>query len=245
MLTFVLLGFTVGFLVGLTGIGGGALMTPSLIFLGVEPLTAVGTDLLYATITRIFGIVFRYRKGRIRTDIALKLLAGSVPAILIGGFLIRYFTQVINEYLTIFLGVVLVSSSILGLIKEIKLPVKPKVIYVYLLGFIVGFIVQFTSIGAGVIVSFALLNVARVDPRDVIGITLLYGLGLSLISSTSYLILGKVNYNILLLLTIGSIPGVYTGTLLSSTTDKEKLKKIMNVLILVIGILILLRRFFQ
>jgi uncharacterized membrane protein YfcA len=57
-LIFVGLGFLVGFLVGLTGVGGGALMTPSLIFLGVEPLTAVGTDLLYATITRVFGVIF-------------------------------------------------------------------------------------------------------------------------------------------------------------------------------------------
>jgi len=65
MILFILLGFIVGFLVGLTGIGGGALMTPSLIFLGVEPLMAVGTDLLYATVTRIFGVLFHHKKGKI------------------------------------------------------------------------------------------------------------------------------------------------------------------------------------
>jgi uncharacterized membrane protein YfcA len=88
-LIFVGLGFLVGFLVGLTGVGGGALMMPSLIFLGVEPLTAVGTDLLYATITRVFGVFFQKRKGTIRGDIAFGLIAGGIPAVLLGAFILK------------------------------------------------------------------------------------------------------------------------------------------------------------
>jgi hypothetical protein len=79
MLLFASLGFIVGFLVGLTGIGGGALMTPSLIFLRVEPLIAVGTDLLYAAFTKVFGVIFHHRKEKIRFDIGLRLFAVVCP----------------------------------------------------------------------------------------------------------------------------------------------------------------------
>ncbi len=86
------LGFLVGFLVGLTGGvgGGGALMTPPSSSSASSPLTAVGTDLLYATITRVFGLFFHGRRGRIRYDIALRLLVGSIPpAVFMGGLILR------------------------------------------------------------------------------------------------------------------------------------------------------------
>ena len=93
MLIFTFLGFLVGTLVGLTGMGGGALMTPALIFLGVEPVIAVGTDLLYATVTRIFGVFFHQRKNGLRVDLALRLFVGSLPAIVLGNFLLRKLTD--------------------------------------------------------------------------------------------------------------------------------------------------------
>ena len=232
------LGFLVGFLVGLTGVGGGALMTPSLIFLGVEPLTAVGTDLLYATITRVFGVFFHGRKGRIRYDIALRLFAGSVPAIILGGVLLRWINrEVLNEYLTILLGAVLVASAVLSLLKgEIHLPIRPRWIYVYLLGFVVGLTVQFTSVGAGVIVSFTLMNVARLEPRDVVGVTITYGLALSTFSFLNYASVGSVDYGIASLLVLGTVPGVYLGTHVGRNTDRAKLKRAINVIILFIGL---------
>ncbi|MDI3476351.1 MAG: uncharacterized protein PWQ79_2103 [Thermococcaceae archaeon] len=117
-LTFVGLGFLVGFLVGLTGVGGGALMTPSLIFLGVEPLTAVGTDLLYATITRVFGIFFQGRKGKIRIDIASRLIAGGIPAVILGAVVLEKLKAYpIDEYLTLLLGIILVVTALLSLFK--------------------------------------------------------------------------------------------------------------------------------
>ncbi len=188
MIVFVALGFAVGFLIGLTGVGGGSLTTPALIFLGVEPLTAVGTDLLYATVTRAFGVFFHGRRGHMRKDIAFRLLAGSVPAVLIGGYAVRHIPKdVLNHYLTLLLGVILVVTATLSLLKgEIRVPVRPRWAYVYLLGFIVGLTVQFTSVGAGVIISFTLMNVARIDPKEVVGTAILYGLMLSTMSFLSY-----------------------------------------------------------
>ncbi|AEK73258.1 Predicted permease [Thermococcus sp. 4557] len=240
--TFVGLGLFVGFLVGLTGVGGGALMTPSLIFLGVEPLTAVGTDLLYATVTRVFGVFFHGRRGRIRYDIALRLFAGSVPAIVLGGVLLRWINkEALNEYLTILLGAVLVVSAVLSLLKgEIHLPIRPRWAYVYLLGFVVGLTVQFTSVGAGVIVSFALMNVARLEPRDVVGVTITYGLALSAFSFVNYAGMGSVDYRLAGALILGAIPGVYLGTHVNRRADREKLKRVMNVIILLIGLFTLL-----
>ncbi|WP_297510661.1 sulfite exporter TauE/SafE family protein [Thermococcus sp.] len=241
--TFIGLGFLVGFLVGLTGVGGGALMTPSLIFLGVEPVVAVGTDLLYATVTRIFGVLFHGRKCGIRYDIALRLFAGSVPAVILGGLLLRWIDkEVLNEYLTVLLGTILITSAILGLLKgEIHVPIRPRWAYVYLLGFIVGLTVQFTSVGAGVIVSFTLMNIARLEPRDVVGVTIVYGLALSGLSFLNYAGLNGVDYGLAFLLILGTIPGVYLGTHVNRNSTGEKLKRAINVIVLVIGLLIVFK----
>ncbi|MBP1911689.1 sulfite exporter TauE/SafE family protein [Thermococcus stetteri] len=240
-LTFIALGLLVGFLVGLTGVGGGALMTPSLIFLGVEPLVAVGTDLLYATVTKIFGVLFHQRRGKVRYDIALRLLVGSLPAVALGGVVLRFVERdAINESLTLLLGLILVLSAVLSLLKgELNIPIRPRWTYVYLLGFIVGLTVQFTSVGAGVIVSFALMNVARVNPREVVGVSITYGLGLSVLSFLNYASLGNVDYSLAALLIAGTLPGVYLGTHVNSRVEKEKLKKLINVVILIIGVLVL------
>ena len=243
-ITFAGLGLLVGFLVGLTGVGGGALMTPSLIFLGVEPLTAVGTDLLYATVTRVFGTFFHGRRGMIRYDIALRLLAGSVPAIILGRIILREISRgLLNGYLTLLLGLILVASALLSLLKgELHVPVKPRWAYVYLLGFIVGLTVQFTSVGAGVIVSFTLMNVAKLDPKDVVGVTITYGLVLSALSFLNYAGIDGVDYGLTGTLILGTVPGVYLGTHVNRIADREKLRKAMNVIILLIGLFTLLGR---
>ncbi|WP_461866928.1 sulfite exporter TauE/SafE family protein [Thermococcus sp.] len=244
MISFIFLGFLVGFLVGLTGVGGGALMTPSLIFLGVEPLTAVGTDLLYATVTRVFGVFFHHKKGSIRFDLALRLFAGSLPAILLGSLLLRIINKsTLNHYLTLLLGTILILSSLLSLTRgEIHVPLRPRREYLYLLGFIVGLTVQFTSVGAGVIVSFALMNLARISPREVVGVTIFYGLALSSFSALNYASFGSIDYHLALVLIAGTLPGVYLGTHINARAERDRLKKLINVIILAIGLLILIQR---
>lgn len=151
----------------------------------------------------------------------------------------------IDDYLTLLLGIILVITATLSLFKgELHIPVKREWKYVYLLGFITGLIIQFTSVGGagGVIVSFALMNVARVDPKEVVGgVSLLYGLALSLMGFLNHAAFGSVDYHLALLLTAGTLPGVYLGTHLNSITNGEKLKKLINVIILVIGIFTVVR----
>ncbi|NJE26432.1 sulfite exporter TauE/SafE family protein [Thermococcus sp. MV5] len=244
MFVYIFLGFLVGTLVGLTGMGGGALMTPALIFFGVEPVVAIGTDLLYAAVTRVFGVFFHHRNNGLRFDLALRLFLGSLPAIVLGNFLLREIKRtVLNEYLTLLLGSVLLITSTLTLIKgEIKVPIRPRREYLYLLGFVVGLTVQFTSVGAGVIVSFALMNLARVNPREVVGVTIVYGLALSFFSFLNYALLGRVDYSLAFFLVLGTVPGVYLGTRINMRVNKERLKKMINITILLIGVLVLLGR---
>jgi len=242
MLIFTFLGFVVGVLIGLTGVGGGALITPSLIFLGVEPLTAVGTDLMYASVTKIFGTFFHKKNGNVRLDTSLKLFLGSFPAIVIGSQILRTIDrELINHYLTILLGVILVITSIMSLRKnKFKKNENLKFLTLIMIGFIVGLIVQFTSVGAGVLVSFILANFTTLNPRHVVGTTIFYGLLLSLFSTVSHVSLGNVNYSLALWLIFGTIPGVYTGTYLNSNIKKDKLRRIINLLILFIGVLIII-----
>ncbi len=241
-ITFTVLGFAVGFLVGLTGIGGGALTTPSLIFLGMEPLRAVGTDLLYVTATKIFGTAFHHRMGRVRYEIALRLLAGSVPAIILGGYLLRVLSRdVLNAYLTFVLGFVLLASALASIIrKELNPPIKPRMFHLYILGFVVGLTVQFTSVGAGVIVGFTLINLARISPAEVVGISIFYGLLLSFMSFINYASIGSVDYRVAGMLISGSVFGVYAGTRIGTKVESEKLKKAINLLIAIIGLVTVL-----
>jgi len=217
-------------------------MTPSLIFLGIEPLKAVGTDLLYATATRVFGTTFHHRMRRIRYDISLKLLVGSIPAIIIGGFLLRVIERnTLDSLLTFMLGIVLMSTSAISMVREdFGSLIKPRMFHLYILGFVVGFTVQFTSVGAGVIVSFALINLARITPSEVVGISIFYGLLLSLMSFVNYATIGSVDYRVAEMLIVGSVIGVYTGTKISVMVDGERLKKIINMLIFIIGFITLM-----
>lgn len=235
------LGFLVGFLVGLTGVGGGALMTPALIFLGVEPLTAVGTDLLYATITRVFGVFFHSKKGHVKQEIALRLFMGSAPAIALASIILRMVSrEEINQYLTPVLGIILVATSTITILKGEfgKRHFSSRALVV--LGFLVGLIVQFTSVGAGVIVSFALMNFTDLEPKYVVGTTIFYGLLLASLSALSHMVLGNVDYPIALSLIAGTLPGVYAGTHLNSSIPKDKLKSLVNVIILGVGLVIVL-----
>ncbi|WP_423792418.1 sulfite exporter TauE/SafE family protein [Methanocaldococcus indicus] len=242
---FIILGFIVGVVVGLTGIGGGVLMAPSLIFLGVEPIIAIGTDLLYAAITKGLGAYFHNKKGNVNTDIALKLFFGSFPAIAIGSIILRTINRdEINTFLTIMLSIVLIFTSIINLKKEffcIHKKYNSSKILVFF-GFLVGLVVQFTSIGSGVLITFALMNFTNLSPRDVIGTSLFYGLLLTFFSSVSYISLGSVNYNLVLLLIFGTIPGVYLGAYLNSKIKPKNLRKMISLMILVVGVVLLIKK---
>ncbi|XRO75832.1 sulfite exporter TauE/SafE family protein [Methanocaldococcus sp. 28A] len=238
-LYFILIGFVIGFLVGLTGIGGGTLMTPLLIFLGVEPLIAVGTDLLYAAVTKTIGAILHNKKGNINFNIALKLFLGSLPAIIVGSIVLRLGDRgEINNFLTIILGVILIITSIINLKRSFAKKIGFGSSVLVLFGFLVGLIVQFTSIGSGVLITLALTNFTKLSPRSVVGTSIFYGLLLTSFSALSHIILGNVDYKLALSLILGTIPGVYVGTHVNSNIPQDKLNRFINLIILFMGIYI-------
>ena len=236
-----LLGFAVGYLIGLTGIGGGSLLTPSLVMLGVEPVVAVGTDLVYATLARALGVAFLGMRGRVRRGILARLIAGSIPAVILGRALLQWLPHAsVNRYVTILLGMVLAATSLLNLLRdELHIPIRATRRHAYLAGFVVGLTVQFTSVGAGVLVSFALVNIAKLDPREAVGTVLGYGLALGALSALSYASLGLVDYKLALLLSLGGAPGVLLGAWTASRINPAILRRVLNTLILIIGVFIL------
>lgn len=242
---FVILGFVVGVVVGITGIGGGVLMAPSLILLGVEPVIVIGTDLLYAAITKGLGAYFHNKKGNVNKNIALKLFFGSFPAIILGGIILRVVNRgEINSLLTIMLSIILILTSIINLKKEFFYSYRKKCSSKILLffGFIVGLVVQFTSIGSGVLITFALMNFTDLSSREIIGTSLFYGLLLTFFSSLNYMSLGNVDYMLALLLILGTVPGVYLGSIINSKIKPKNLRKIISIMILIVGIIILVKQ---
>ncbi|MCQ6254483.1 sulfite exporter TauE/SafE family protein [Methanocaldococcus sp.] len=239
-LYFIFIGFVVGYLVGLTGIGGGILMTPLLIFLGVEPIIAVGTDLLYAAITKIVGTILHNKRRNINYNIAIKLFLGSLPAIIIGSIILRLVNRCeINYFLTIILGVILIITSIINLKGRFVKKIGFNSSILVFIGFIVGLIVQFTSVGSGVLITLALTNFTKLSPRSVVGTSIFYGVLLTSLSALSHISLGNVDYKLALSLILGTIPGVYVGTHMNSYISQDKLRKFINFLILFMGIYIL------
>ncbi len=242
-LTLVLLGGVTGLLIGLTGIGGGSIMTPLLIMLGLPPVEAVGTDLVFASVSRLVGVAVYGARGRIRRDIVSRLTLGSVVAVILGGALLRLVRpETLDLLVELLVALMLLVTSTLSLMnRDIVFPVRPSKRHAIIAGLVVGLLVQFTSIGAGVIVGFALLHVARLEPAEVVATTLLYGLVLGGLSAVNYILLGAVRLDVALALLAGSIPGVVAGSLVSSRARPNRLKRAINVFLLLVALTLLAR----
>ncbi|HIH70076.1 sulfite exporter TauE/SafE family protein [Methermicoccus shengliensis] len=251
---FVLLGFLIGTLVGMTGMGGGALMTPALIFFGIPASVAVGTDLLYATATKALSSLLHMRRRNIDQRLVGSLLGGSIPGSVLGGYLIgfgggAFGEDLLNKYTSLALGVVLVIISILMLIRVVRgeefharephsvsLPSVWKLITV---GVTVGFLVQFTSVGSGTLVLFFLLGFTALSPKRIVGTDLFHGFLLTTIGSLTHLWFGYVDYGIALLLIAGTIPGAYMGVSLNSRIPLAPLRVVLILVLMLAGIVLL------
>ena len=252
-LIYIFLGLIVGVFVGLTGMGGGALMSPALIFLGLPPRIAIGTDVVYAAVTRFSSSIFHFRKGNVNVKLAFLLLSGSIPGIVSGGYLFRLLNslkgeQTLNMLISAFLGVVLVAVSlaILSRVTKYELDVEfvmPDYWKLALVGFLVGIIVQFTSVGSGTLLALFLVAFTALSPRKIVGTDNFHGFILTSAAEIAHSALGNVDYRIAFLLILGSIPGSYIGAYFVPKIDAKPLRIILSVSILIAGIIILLQTF--
>ena len=222
-------GLFVGFLVGLTGVGGGSLMTPLLILVfGVHPGTAVGSDLAYASVTKIAGTAVHGGHGSVDWAVTRRLACGSVPAVALtlGALALWPRSGGQARFVSITLGIVLMVTALLilfrgPLLRLLAAPVerlRPGAVplLTVALGAMLGCLVTLTSIGAGALgVTVLLLLYPRLPAVRLIGSDIAHAVPLTLLAGFGHWILGDVNLLLVGSLLIGSIPGVILGSQLS------------------------------
>lgn len=251
---YTLSGFAVGLIVGVTGVGGGSLMTPLLVlFFGVSPATAVGTDLLYASLTKTLGGWVHSRNGTVEWRIVGLLSMGSLPAAVGTVALIKYLDMdeaVLKSLVTNVLSVALLLTAVALLFKDWIAKIARRdqgtvyeIHHRYLpgvtitTGVVVGALVTLSSIGAGVLGTVALLFLyPRLTAVKVVGTDIAHAVPLTAVAGMGHMALGTVDYILLGSLLLGSLPGIYIGSHLSSKVPEKVLRPVLASMLLIIGI---------
>ena len=265
---FSLAGLIVGVLVGLTGMGGGALLAPILIlFFRIPPVWAVGTDIAYSTVTKAVGSIVHIRQKTVNFRIALWLGCGSIPATLASVLLVQYlrthYHSFINDVVLRMLGVTLILVAVMLVVKPILMRrlaqknfesvnerdvtesthnEKSKWERVYrpaitiLIGAVVGFLVGLTSVGSGtlIIVSIAFLF-PKLGPKELVGTDIFQAFMLLAAGAIGYLTAGTINWPVVGLLLLGSLPGVVIGSRLSKYIPDRFMRPIIATVLAISG----------
>ena len=256
---FVLAGFFVGFVVGMTGVGGGSLMTPILIFFfGIKPYMAVGTDLLFASFTKMGGTLKLARSKQIDWSVVFNLSAGSIPAALLTLYVLHTLgasSAAAQQVITSTLGFALLLTAAATLYKAVRGQVGPKAIapgqevaatrprhwsLPLLFGALIGTLVTLTSVGAGAIgvtvlmVLYPMLPLPRIVAADIS-----YAVPLTLVAGLGHASLGTVDWHMLLTLLAGSLPGIWIGSHLMSKTPERVIRTLLSLLLAYAGLKLL------
>jgi uncharacterized membrane protein YfcA len=222
-------GLGVGVLVGLTGIGGGSLMTPLLIlFAGVSPVVAIGTDLAYGAITKTLGGWRHLKKGTVDLGVSKWLALGSVPGSLLGVVMVNRlhaeYGKGFDDVLLISIAVALVIVAITTLTRALFMPAlvareqhtvtltRSAKTGAAVIGFVLGFLVGMTSVGSGALIGLALILVFRLTPHRVVGTDVFHAAILLWAAGVAHWISGSVDFVLMGNILIGSLPGVLIGT---------------------------------
>ena len=239
----ILVGAIIGLLIGLTGTGGGSLMTPFLVFYGVPVQTAIGTDLLYAAITKVFGLRYHHRMGNISSDIVFKLFGGSLIGILLASLLLGFGNNEVTESLMLTgLGFMLIISALLTFYQSrLKIPVKwataERKNYVLIFsGLLLGFVVSLTSVGVAITgVALLMILFPQMPPLRVIGTNMAFATPLAVIAGISHWLLGSVDFSLLFSLLAGSIPAVMVGVRLGNWLPRRIMHNLLVCILFLSG----------
>ena len=248
-------GFLVGLLVGVTGVGGGSLMTPLLVFLfGFKPAVAVGTDLLFAAITKTGGVFVHHGSHKsVEWRIVALLATGSLPASIATLYALNHFAKVgkdISHIMTFTLGIALILTAFAliyrcalqrkGNIEDRHTPERfqhlqdPMTVVIVL---VLGVLVTMSSVGAGALGTVALLFLyPRLPTLKVVGTDLAHAIPLTAIAGFGHWQLGNVDFTLLGSLLIGSLPGIWIGSHLSAKIPEKYLRPILASILMLIGL---------
>ena len=248
-------GALVGFAIGITGVGGGSLMTPLLLLFGYPAPVAIGTDLLYAAITKAGGAFSHNRAGNVDWRIVRLLAYGSVPtAIAVHAAISQTTFQESPEFeqlLTSSLGVMLIITAIILIfrnkIRDKAVENKPPFLMnfiqrrrsglTFLMGVVLGVCVTLSSVGAGAFAAAILLMIySQTKTVKIIGSDIAHAVPLTFIAGLGYLFAGHVDLMLLLSLLVGSLPAIALGSRLSNRVPEKTLQRLLTVILLGLGL---------
>jgi uncharacterized membrane protein YfcA len=245
---YVLAGFLVGALVGITGVGGGALMTPILIMFGIHPATAVGTDLLYASLTKAGGTFVHGYNQTVDWRVVVRLATGSIPAAALTLLLLYELhigsgaTQIL---ITRVLGVALLLTAFSLLLRKPLTrffakhvgELAPETVRRLTIagGAALGSLVSLSSVGAGAIgVTFLILLYPKMKTSRIVGSDIAHAVPLTLVAGLGHWAIGSINWGLLFTLLIGSLPGIFVGSHLSSRLPDAVVRGVLAITLLVV-----------
>jgi glycerophosphoryl diester phosphodiesterase len=251
----ILIGLITGLLVGLTGLGGGVLLLPVLIFgLGVSPLTAVGSDAVFNALTKIGAGFLHWRQGKVDWGLVRWLAGGSVPGAVIGVLLVQLIRAThgdgVNQFLRTAVGILLVVIPVLlllegriaGLVSAAQRERMSARRRIAAIGLGAGVLVGMTSVGSGSIVMMLLLLFVNASPATLVGTDIVHGVLLTGVTGAMHFRFGNVDTVLVLELLAGSVPGALIGARLSAIIPGRLLRYVLCLLLAVSGARLLLAR---
>jgi len=248
----ILIGFVVGSLIGLTGLGGGVLLLPLLIFgLRIPPIIAVGSDALFNFITKIGSSWVHLSKGTVRRKVVLALAVGSIPGSILGVSFLKHLRDVygngVNSFITSAVGILLLCIPTLLLFQthiEDRVANRPPTMKSFLgmsvIGLLAGFLVGMTSVGSGSIIMMLLLLFYSFPPKVMVGTDIVHAVALTGVTSLLHWRMGNIDIHLVAALLIGSIPGGLLGSQLSTRVPVLWLRRILCTVLLATGARMLL-----
>lgn len=249
-----LVAFSVGIVIGLTGMGGGALMTPALIFLGVPPTTAVANDLVAASVNKTVGAAVHWKSGSPNLQLVKWLLIGSIPFAFAGAFIIRAFGEdaAQQSFLKLAIGVTLVITATTyvarmylelarGIQDDPEAPdpaVRP--LPTLLVGAIGGLLVGITSVGSGSLIMVCLvLLYPALNAKRLVGTDLVQAIPLVFAASVSHVLVSGIDWSVLIPLILGGSPGTYLGAKLSGVVPQSVTRRGIAIVLTLTGLAML------
>ncbi len=242
-LTYVVSGFAVGMLVGLTGVGGGSLMTPLLTLLfGINPTVAVGTDLAFASITKSAGTVAHRVRNTVHWEIVRRLCLGALPAALLATIALKYhgaldkqIGQIIRYTIAFSVLLTVIAIIFRGRMQawmnahpDRQLHGRAQIIATVVAGAVIGTLVTVSSIGAGAVgATILVLLYPNLKPAEIAGTDIAYAVPLTAIAAFGHWWLGSINWELLFTLLIGSLPGITIGSLAARAVPEKFLRGLL------------------
>lgn len=243
-------GFAVGALVGMTGVGGGSLMTPLLILLfGVHPVTAVGTDLLYAAVTKTGGSLVHGFARSIDWRVVRRLATGSIPATIVTLATLSHFNlsgEAARNLITFVLSVALFSTAFVLVFGDAivaayrarvaELDLQRTAVNTILVGMLLGILVSISSVGAGAIGVIALLMLyPQLPMAKIVGSDIAHAVPLTLIAGIGHWMMGSVDWHIMGSLLVGSLPGIFVGSYFATRIPERALRLVLAATLFVVA----------